>query len=198
MVLDGEFNRILEFSERVFRIALKSKNEWGKHENEFIKEYVKLERSKNNLTLFSQKLFKLYALIEEEIKKEVKIFRRELSALEREKRQKETMLKLLELLDSKGPEEYLSGVKEMFQLKAIRVFSLKDSSVKECLIDQSSLTISMPVGLEEGSALVVFYLNHPAELMDTELKENLSRCAKMLSFYIAGFESKEQAVKIAV
>jgi hypothetical protein len=37
--------------------------------------YVKLERSKNNLTLFSQKLFKLYALIEEEIKKEVKIFR---------------------------------------------------------------------------------------------------------------------------
>jgi len=75
MVLDGKFNGILEFSEGVFRIALKSKNEWGKHENEFIKEYVKLERSKNNLTLFSQKLFKLYALIEEEIKKEVKIFR---------------------------------------------------------------------------------------------------------------------------
>jgi hypothetical protein len=56
----------------------------------------------------------------------------------------------------------------------------------------------VPVGLEEGSALVVFYLNHPAELMDAELKENLSRCAKMLNFYIIGFESKEQAVKIAV
>ena len=133
-----------------------------------------------------------------ELRRAYRSLQRELSALEREKRQKETLLKLLELLDSKGPEEYLSGVKEMFQLKAIRVFSLKDSSVKECLIDQSSLTISMPVGLEEGSALVVFYLNHPAELMDTELKENLSRCAKMLSFYIAGFESKEQAVKIAV
>jgi len=133
-----------------------------------------------------------------ELRRAYRSLQRELSALEREKRQKETMLKLLELLDSKGPEEYLSGVKEMFKLKAIRVFSLKDSSVKECLIDQSSLTISMPVGLEEGSALVVFYLNHPAELMDAELKENLSKCARMLRLYIAGFESKEQAVKIAV
>uniref|UniRef100_A0A7C5X3X6 Uncharacterized protein n=1 Tax=Thermocrinis ruber TaxID=75906 RepID=A0A7C5X3X6_9AQUI len=122
----------------------------------------------------------------------------ELSTLEREKRQKEMLLKLLELLDSNGPEEYLNGVKEMFKLKAINVFPLKDSSVKECLIDEGSLTISVPVSLEEGSALVVFYLNHPAELMDTELKENLIRCAKMLSFYITGFEDKEQAVKIAV
>ena len=102
------------------------------------------------------------------------------------------------MLDSTGPEEYLKGVKEMFKLKAVKVFSLKDSSVKECLIDQGSLTISVPVGLEEGSAFVVFYLNHPAELMDTELKENLSRCAKMLRLYIAGFEGKQQAVKIAV
>lgn len=133
-----------------------------------------------------------------ELRRAYRSLQRELSDLEREKRQKETLLKLLELLDSKGPEEYLSGVKEMFQLKAIRVFSLKNSSAKECLIDESSLTISVPVGLEEDNALVVFYLNHPAELMDAELKENLSRCAKMLSFYITGFEGKEQAVKIAV
>ena len=133
-----------------------------------------------------------------ELRRAYRSFQRELSALEREKRQKETLLKLLELLDSTGPKEYLKGVKEMFKLKAINVFPLKDSSVKECLIDQSSLTISVPVGLEEGNALVVFYLNHPAELMDTELKENLIRCAKMLNFYIIGFESKEQAVKIAV
>jgi len=73
MVLDGKFNEILKFSERVFRVALKPKNEWVKHENEFINENVKLERNKNNLISFSQKLFKLYALIEEEIKKEVKI-----------------------------------------------------------------------------------------------------------------------------
>jgi hypothetical protein len=62
---------ILKFSEKVFRIALKPKNEWGKNENEFINENVKLEGNKNNLISFSQNLFKLYALIEEEIKKEV-------------------------------------------------------------------------------------------------------------------------------
>ena len=133
-----------------------------------------------------------------ELRRAYRSLQEELSVLEREKRQKEMLLKLLELLDSNGPEEYLNGVKEMFKLKAINVFPLKDSSVKECLIDEGSLTISVPVGLEEGSALVVFYLNHPAELMDTELKENLSRCAKMLRLYIAGFEGKEQAVKIAV
>ena len=71
MVLDGKFNEILKFSERVFRVALKPKNEWSENENEFINENVKLERNKNNLISFSQKLFKLYALIEEEIKKEV-------------------------------------------------------------------------------------------------------------------------------
>jgi hypothetical protein len=69
MILDGKFNEILKFSERVFRIALTPENEWGKNENEFINESVKLEGNKNNLTSFSQKLFKLYALIEEEIKK---------------------------------------------------------------------------------------------------------------------------------
>jgi hypothetical protein len=133
-----------------------------------------------------------------ELRRAYRSLQEELSVLEREKRQKETLLKLLELLDSNGPEEYLKGVKEMFKLKAINVFPLKDSSAKECLIDEGSLTISVPVGLEEGSALVVFYLNHPAELMDTELKENLIRCARMLRLYITGFEDKEQAVKIAV
>jgi len=71
MVLDGKFNEILKFSERVFRIALKQRNELNKNENEFIKENVKLERNKNNLISFSQKLFQLYALIEEKMKKEV-------------------------------------------------------------------------------------------------------------------------------
>jgi hypothetical protein len=133
-----------------------------------------------------------------ELRRAYRSIQKELSTLEREKRQRETLLKLLELLDSTEPEEYLKGVKEMFKLKAIKVFSLKDSAVKECFIDKGSLTISVPVSLEEGNALVVFYLNHPAELMDAELKENLIRCAKMLKLYISGFENKEQAVKIAV
>jgi len=71
MVLDGKFDEILKFGEKIFRIVLKPKNEWGKNERDFINENVKLERNKKNLILFSQTLFKLYALISDKIKKEV-------------------------------------------------------------------------------------------------------------------------------
>ncbi|KYO67334.1 type I-B CRISPR-associated protein Cas8b1/Cst1 [Thermovenabulum gondwanense] len=66
MVLNSNFKGILEFAERIFRIALKSERE--KQENKFINDNVKLERNKgNNLIAFSQKLFKLYTLIEEKV-----------------------------------------------------------------------------------------------------------------------------------
>ncbi len=71
MVLDGKFKEILEFSERIFRIAIKSKNERGKHEKDFINENIKLERNKRNLVSYSQKAFRLYTLINEKTKKEV-------------------------------------------------------------------------------------------------------------------------------
>lgn len=71
MVLDGKFDRILEMGERIFRISLKPKNERGKNENEFINENIKLEKNKTNLISFCQKLFKLYALINQKLKKEV-------------------------------------------------------------------------------------------------------------------------------
>ncbi len=71
MVLDGRFNKILEMGERIFRISLKPKNERGKNENEFINENIKLEKNRKDLISFSQKLFKLYALINEKLKKEV-------------------------------------------------------------------------------------------------------------------------------
>ncbi|MEO0223849.1 MAG: hypothetical protein ABIL76_01995 [candidate division WOR-3 bacterium] len=73
MVLDGKFNEILKFGERVFRIAIKLKNERGKHEKDFINENVKLKKNKEDLISFSQKLFKLYALIEEKVKMKVLI-----------------------------------------------------------------------------------------------------------------------------
>ncbi len=133
-----------------------------------------------------------------ELRKAYRSLQRELSAFEREKKDKERLLGLFQLLDSKEAEEYLKGVKKMFQLKAIKVMPLKDILLEEFLTDQTNLTLSVPVRLEEGNALVVFYLNHPAELMDRELRENLIRCAKLLNLYIAGFEGKEQAVKLAV
>ncbi len=70
MVLDGEFNGILEFGEKALRDAMKRKS--GKDTGtDFINEDIKLKKNKEDLFSFSQKLFKLYALIKSELKKEV-------------------------------------------------------------------------------------------------------------------------------
>ncbi|MEM5820913.1 MAG: type I-B CRISPR-associated protein Cas8b1/Cst1 [Candidatus Aenigmatarchaeota archaeon] len=69
MVIDGKFKDILSFAEKVMRITLKKSDERTENEKDFIRENIKLERNKKNLTEFSQKLFKLYALIEREIKR---------------------------------------------------------------------------------------------------------------------------------
>lgn len=71
MILDGKFKDILNFAEKVMRINLKISDERTEYEKDFINNNIKLHRNKQNLTEFSQKLFKLYALIEREIKKEV-------------------------------------------------------------------------------------------------------------------------------
>jgi len=125
---------------------------------------------------------------------------KDLLSLEREKIERERLSNIIKLLDKDTPEEYLRGVKEMFGLKAVKVIALDGDVKEEVLTDQSGLALLVPVRLEHGKALVVFYLDHPAQLMDESLKENLIRCARLLSLYISGFESslsKEQ-VKIAV
>ncbi|WP_157841547.1 Cas8a1 family CRISPR/Cas system-associated protein [Anaerocellum danielii] len=71
MVLNSDYTKILKLAEKIFKIALKSKNERSDKENEFINETIKNEKNKENLISFSEKLFKLYALIEEKVKKEV-------------------------------------------------------------------------------------------------------------------------------
>ncbi|HOP95604.1 MAG: type I-B CRISPR-associated protein Cas8b1/Cst1 [Dictyoglomaceae bacterium] len=71
LVLDGNFKDILSLAERIFKIALKSKGDRGKQEDEFINNEVKLKRNRSNLTHLSQELFELYALLEEKTKKGV-------------------------------------------------------------------------------------------------------------------------------
>ena len=125
---------------------------------------------------------------------------RDLLSLEREKIERERLLNIIKLLDKDTPEEYLRGVKDMFGLKAVKVMALDKDAKEEVQIDQSELALLVPVRLEQAKALVVFYFDHPAQLMDASLKEHLIRCARLLSLYISGFESslgKEQ-VKIAV
>ena len=72
-VLDGRFDKILEYGERIFRISLKEK--MNKSERDFINEFLKLQknREKENLRMLSQNLFKLYALIMDKLKKEVAV-----------------------------------------------------------------------------------------------------------------------------
>ncbi|MGB9857913.1 MAG: type I-B CRISPR-associated protein Cas8b1/Cst1 [Dictyoglomaceae bacterium] len=71
LILDGKYKEILDLAERLFKIGLKHKEDRGKQENEFINNKVKLTKNRENLISYSQKLFKLYALIEEKIRKEV-------------------------------------------------------------------------------------------------------------------------------
>jgi len=68
-VLDGKFNMILEFGEKIMRIASKPESERRKDEEDFINENIKLPKNKDNLMAFSQKLFKLYALINDNTKR---------------------------------------------------------------------------------------------------------------------------------
>jgi len=125
---------------------------------------------------------------------------RDLLSLEKEKKEKEKLMEILKLLDKGTPEEYLTEIKEMYNLKAIKVLELNDNSTEEVLVDYDKMALSVPVKLEHGRALVIFYVSHPAELMDESLKKELIQCARLLSLYISGFETglnKEQ-IKIAV
>ncbi len=87
MVLDGRFDKVLEMGERIFRISILPEEEFEKMNKnrkndsraKFIDEniYLLWNKEKNEklnkkaLISFSQKLFKLYALINQKIKREV-------------------------------------------------------------------------------------------------------------------------------
>lgn len=72
LFLEGKYREILELGERILEIALKSDR--GKQDDHFINHYIKLGKNKEkgkknkNLIVFTQNLFKLYALIEEKTK----------------------------------------------------------------------------------------------------------------------------------
>ena len=68
MVLNRKFNKIISFGEKILRIALKPKMERKRQENNFINKEINLQKNRENLINFSQKLFRLYALINEKAK----------------------------------------------------------------------------------------------------------------------------------
>ncbi|MCX8191145.1 MAG: hypothetical protein N3D78_03120 [Candidatus Aenigmarchaeota archaeon] len=74
LILDEKFREVLSFGERVFRIGVKQgekKQISGNLEDNFIENNVRLEKNRKNLIEFAQKLFKLYALIDSKLKREV-------------------------------------------------------------------------------------------------------------------------------
>ncbi|WAM33741.1 hypothetical protein [Caldicellulosiruptor morganii] len=72
-VLNNDFSKIMELGERILKISLLnySVEKLKQNDKEFVKENIKLQKNIDNLTNLSYKLFKLYALIEEKIKREV-------------------------------------------------------------------------------------------------------------------------------
>ncbi|MCX7942692.1 MAG: hypothetical protein N2516_06315, partial [Dictyoglomaceae bacterium] len=67
LVLDGDFKNIIEIGREILKLGLKPKGE-RKKQKDFINKIIKINKNLENMTSFSQKLFKLYALIEEKLK----------------------------------------------------------------------------------------------------------------------------------
>ncbi|ADC89689.1 hypothetical protein Thal_1057 [Thermocrinis albus DSM 14484] len=104
---------------------------------------------------------------------------KELSSLDEERRRRKTLEDLFELFTkSDGVGDYIRSVKETFSLKGIRVVRGRTPSVE---VDTANLSFSVPVGDQHT---VIFYMNHPAQLRDRWLLENLERAARLLNLYI--------------
>ncbi len=72
-ILDGRFDKILWLGEKVMRKALTLTEEKIK-EDKLVKDNIKLRKNKRNtkaLLAFANKLFRLYALISDKMRKEV-------------------------------------------------------------------------------------------------------------------------------
>jgi len=73
LVLDQNFSRLLELGYRLLRIGLKPYSERGdsenKSENKFVNQILHLEKNRSNPSHVAEQVFKLYALIEEKIKR---------------------------------------------------------------------------------------------------------------------------------
>lgn len=94
-------------------------------------------------------------------------------------------------------EDYLRGVKEEFNLKAIKLLPANGSFTK-AEVDIDSCSFQVPVNLEKGKALVVFYVNNPLELYDERLLKSLETAGNLINLYIEGFEEKVKFKEIAL
>ncbi|MGB9665356.1 MAG: hypothetical protein ACPL25_10640 [Ignavibacteria bacterium] len=72
LVLDQNYSELIDYGYDFLKIGLKENKSLSKLDKELINNVIKRESNKQNITLFADKLFTLYSLIEEKLKENKK------------------------------------------------------------------------------------------------------------------------------
>jgi hypothetical protein len=159
--------------------------------------------------LFALFIASMHPDLVEALKKErfyIKNLRRSYSRLTREYARLEASsqsaggagILLDQLMNSNNLHEYLTNIKEKFELKTISITPLQANLFREPLIDRTNCCLHVPVKLEKGEVNVSFYFSNPLHLYDKELLKTLERAGKLINLYIEGLEERPQTKVIAV
>ncbi len=132
------------------------------------------------------------------LKNSYNLLMRDFSRWERERRE----LKIYEFLmdaalSSEGLEDFMSQVKDGFDVGKIYILPKKRVEDTEPSRDFENGALLVPVRLERGYAVVVFELKDPFQLKDELLVSFLIRAASMLSLFVEDF-SEEYYTKFKV
>ncbi len=68
LVLDQRYQELIDLSYKILRVALKKESDKSKYDKDALKDLVKLSKNREKPIEFSNKLLKLYSLIEEKLK----------------------------------------------------------------------------------------------------------------------------------
>ncbi len=89
---------------------------------------------------------------------------------------------------SQSVEDFLKIVKDRFNVRRIHLVPKRSIDDYTPLMDREKGLLSVPVKLEEGSAVVIFEMESPFQLNDEVIVSSLERAGRMVSLYVAGFE----------
>ncbi|HID66042.1 MAG TPA: hypothetical protein EYP32_04160 [Aquificaceae bacterium] len=132
------------------------------------------------------------------LKKDYHILLKEFSNFEKEKRMFGNLRKIFKLLrESKDPKEYLSRVREEFNVRRIRVIPINKLD-NEITTNYEEGTLIVNVKLDKGYAQVIFELDYPFRLKDQILITALIESAKLLSVMVEGFEERQEGKQALV
>jgi len=84
-------------------------------------------------------------------------------------------------------EDFLKSIKERYSVRRIHILPRKQQEEGSAYMDRERGILSVPVRLEDGSAVVIFELENPFQLNDDLTVKSLERAGKMVSLYIEGF-----------